>query len=131
LVKLSDFNHITEMRLFMTRKLLILAVLSVAILTACQSAAGSPTTPPPADTDVELETPRAAASPTAEIAPTATQEASDDQKSNPDEANCTVVSRQPTPGPTEQSLVPLVSDTDWTHGPEDAEVTIIEYGDFQ
>jgi len=68
---------------------------------------------------VELDTPRAAASPTAEIAPTATQEASDDQKSNPDEANCTVVSRQPTPGPTEQSLVPLVSDTDWTHGPED------------
>jgi hypothetical protein len=114
LVKLSDFNHNIEMRLFMTRKLLILAVLSVAILTACQSAAGSPTTPPPADTDVALDTPRAAASPTVEIAPTATQ-----------------VSRQPTPGPTEQSLVPLVSDTDWTHGPEDAKVTIIEYGDFQ
>ena len=119
------------MRLLMARKLLILAVLLAVILAACQSAAVSPTTSPPEDTDVELDTPRAAASPTVEIAPTATQEASDDQVSSSDEANCTVVSRQPTPGPTEQSLVPLVSDTDWTHGPEDAEVTIIEYGDFQ
>lgn len=115
----------------MARKLLILAALSAVILAACQSAAGSPTTPPPTGTDVELDTPRAAASPTVEIAPTATQEASDDQVSSLDEANCTVVSRQPTPGPTEQSLVPPVSDSDWTHGPEDARVTIIEYGDFQ
>lgn len=47
------------------------------------------------------------------------------------DANCTVVSRQPTPGPTEQSLVPPVSADDWTHGPDDAAVTFIEYGDFQ
>jgi hypothetical protein len=47
------------------------------------------------------------------------------------EVNCTVVSREPTPGPTEQSLIPPVNETDWVHGPEDAKVTIIEYGDFQ
>lgn len=47
------------------------------------------------------------------------------------EANCTVVSHQPTPGPTEQSLVPPVGSGDWTFGPDDAAVTFTEYGDFQ
>jgi len=47
------------------------------------------------------------------------------------ESNCTVVSHQPTPGPTEQSLVPPVGNGDWTYGPDDAAVTFIEYGDFQ
>lgn len=45
--------------------------------------------------------------------------------------NCTVVSRNPTPGPTEQSLFPPVSEGDWVNGPEEAEVTFIEYSDFQ
>ena len=58
-----------------------------------------------------------------------TQEA--EQAPEQAEVYCTVVSRQPTPGPTEQSLVPLVGDQDWTQGPDDAQVTFIEYGDFQ
>jgi hypothetical protein len=45
--------------------------------------------------------------------------------------NCTVVSRRPTPGPTEQSLFPPVDEDDWVKGEEDAPVTIIEYSDFQ
>jgi cyclophilin family peptidyl-prolyl cis-trans isomerase/protein-disulfide isomerase len=45
--------------------------------------------------------------------------------------SCTAISPQPTPGPTEQSLFPLVSETDWVKGPADAAVTIIEYSDFQ
>ena len=45
-------------------------------------------------------------------------------------ASCTVVSTVPTPGPTEQSLFPPVGEADWVHGPDTAEVTIIEYGDF-
>lgn len=45
--------------------------------------------------------------------------------------NCTVVSRRPTPGPTEQSLFPPVDEDDWVKGEEDAQVTIIEYSDFQ
>ena len=45
-------------------------------------------------------------------------------------AGCTVVSPQPTPGPTEQSAFPPVSDEDWVKGPETAFLTIIEYGDF-
>lgn len=46
-------------------------------------------------------------------------------------AGCTVVSLLPTPGPTEQSLFPDVSENDWSRGPLTASVTIIEYSDFQ
>ncbi|MBW8010393.1 MAG: hypothetical protein FVQ83_04005 [Chloroflexi bacterium] len=45
--------------------------------------------------------------------------------------NCTVSSPQPTPGPTQQSIFPAVSEQDWALGPETASLTIIEYGDFQ
>ncbi|MDD5468026.1 MAG: hypothetical protein PHS96_09480 [Anaerolineales bacterium] len=44
---------------------------------------------------------------------------------------CTVVTADPTPGATEESLFPPVSDEDWIVGPETAEVTIFEYSDFQ
>lgn len=46
-------------------------------------------------------------------------------------ANCTVVSQQPTPGPTEQSLFPPVSAADWVQGAPSATVTFVEYSDFQ
>lgn len=115
----------------MLKKLLILMVLLMVFLAACQSAAGIPTTPPPANLDPQEDPPVTAASPTPETASTASQDEPSDQVDNSQEANCTVVSRQPTPGPTEQSIVPAVSDSDWTHGPKNADVTIIEYGDFQ
>jgi hypothetical protein len=44
---------------------------------------------------------------------------------------CTVISPKPTPGPTEQSVFPPVDDADWQFGPRDAEITFVEYGDFQ
>jgi hypothetical protein len=46
-------------------------------------------------------------------------------------ANCTVVSREPTPGPTEESLFPPPGESDCVVGPETATMTIYEYGDFQ
>lgn len=45
--------------------------------------------------------------------------------------NCTVVSRSPTPGPTQESLFPPVGEGDWVKGAEDAQVTFVEYSDFQ
>jgi len=45
--------------------------------------------------------------------------------------SCTVKSPKPTPGPTEESLLPPPSDQDWVKGSDDAQVTIIEYSDFQ
>lgn len=44
-------------------------------------------------------------------------------------AGCTVVSQET--DPAEESALARVSETDWAQGPEDAYVTIIEYGDFQ
>jgi hypothetical protein len=53
------------------------------------------------------------------------------EKTNPQDVSCSVVSKQPTPGPTEQSLFAPVSDKDWVEGKAEAEVTFIEYSDFQ
>jgi hypothetical protein len=47
------------------------------------------------------------------------------------DAGCTVITKEPTPGPTAESIFPAVSDADWVKGPADAKVTIIEYSDFQ
>ena len=44
---------------------------------------------------------------------------------------CTVVSRQPTPDPTEQALLPPVGEGDWIKGSENAHITLLEYSDFQ
>ncbi|OGN98952.1 MAG: hypothetical protein A2Z71_00740 [Chloroflexi bacterium RBG_13_50_21] len=44
---------------------------------------------------------------------------------------CTVITRKPTPGPTEESIYPPVSESDHVKGPDNAKVTIIEYSDFQ
>ena len=46
-------------------------------------------------------------------------------------SGCTVVTRKYSPEPTQESIFPPVSSTDWIIGPETAAVTLIEYGDFQ
>jgi cyclophilin family peptidyl-prolyl cis-trans isomerase/protein-disulfide isomerase len=46
-------------------------------------------------------------------------------------AGCTVISPDPTPGPTEESMFPPVTEKDWSIGPANATVTILEYGDYQ
>jgi cyclophilin family peptidyl-prolyl cis-trans isomerase/protein-disulfide isomerase len=50
---------------------------------------------------------------------------------SPSPPECTVISEEPTPGPTGPSLFLPVRDTDWVRGPQDAAVTILEYSDFQ
>ncbi|MCX8061945.1 MAG: peptidylprolyl isomerase [Anaerolineales bacterium] len=46
-------------------------------------------------------------------------------------AGCTAKSPRPTPGPTEVSLFPPVSDSDYQRGSSDARVTFVVYCDFQ
>ena len=110
---------------------LILFVLLALVLTACQSStptelvvatAEAAATQPPADTNVPTE-----------VSEPAATKASEDAPANESvvRAKCTVVSRDPTPGPTEESLFDPVSESDWARGLDTAAVTIIEYSDFQ
>ena len=46
-------------------------------------------------------------------------------------ARCFADSREATPDPTAEALLPPITVADWSTGPDDAHVSIIEYGDFQ
>jgi hypothetical protein len=114
----------------MFKKIFTLSLLLIVFLAACQSAATSPTALPGVQDNPDQtsqDEPATDLPPLPEVSPTPPTGEVEVQG----ETTCTVVSRQPTPGPTEQSIVPPLSDSDWAHGPEDAKVTIIEYGDFQ
>jgi cyclophilin family peptidyl-prolyl cis-trans isomerase/protein-disulfide isomerase len=119
----------------MIRRIFFLVVLLALALSACQGAGpvtGStvPTAPanlPPLPTVTATPSSAAAISPAAVVSPTATSVTSAADVP----LGCTVVSTQPTPGPTQESLFPSVSSSDWTRGPADASVTIVEYADFQ
>ena len=63
--------------------------------------------------------------------PTDSPSATQSQQDTIGQPGCTVVTRQPTPGPTEQALIPPVVEKDWNKGPEDAYITLVEYSDFQ
>lgn len=47
------------------------------------------------------------------------------------QARCIAESRDVTPNPTTQALLPPIDATDWSKGPEDAHIQIVEYADFQ
>ena len=109
----------------MVKRIVILSFILVFFLAACQSAASSPTTEAVdqvTETEAATEPP-----PLPEVSPTPAAENVEVQG----EANCTVVSRQSSTDADQESPVPPVDAADWAHGPADAAVTIIEYGDFQ
>ena len=115
----------------MRKTFLILFLLIATLLTACQSSA--PTEQVTATEQVANTKP-----PTAMAEPTeaATEQAAPTLEEVAVEGSlvrmtCTVESRDPTPGPTEASIFPPVSESDWEQGPDSAKVTIIEYSDFQ
>ncbi len=114
----------------MMKKIITLILILVVFLVACQSAPTSLTEASSTEADpaqIGEDAPSTELPPLPEVSPTPAAE----QTGNLGGANCTVVSSQPEPGPTEQSIVSAVSEADWVHGPQDAEITIIEYGDFQ
>lgn len=76
-------------------------------------------------TTLPTETEQAAETTAAVISVTATPV-------SPEEGpNCAPFSMLPTPDPSEDSLFPEVSETDWVEGPQDALVTLVVYSDFQ
>ena len=111
----------------MVKKIVVLMIVLSVFMVSCSSANTELPTDPTTGSPVETEAASTEPAELPEVSPTSESGQATEQA----EANCTVVSRQPTPGPTEQSLVPAVSDEDWTHGSDDAAVTLIEYGDFQ
>jgi len=92
----------------MSIKTLIMFFLLALALVAC----GQSTPAPP------VQTP---ATPTSALATIAA----------PREPGCSVVTRRASPAPTEQPLIPEVSQNDWALGSPDAPLTIIAYSDFQ
>jgi hypothetical protein len=104
----------------MPKRTLYLLFVIALILAACQSASPTvtaPTAAKPATATRMTKTP---------TIPDALQQA---LAAAP--AGCTVISPNNTPGPTEQSIYPPVTDKDWSTGPKDATITLLEYSDFQ
>lgn len=98
----------------MPRKILSFLVLSTWLLAACAQTPGA-------------ATPQV--SQAADASPAVQNTAVAPQASAP-QSQCTVIALRPTPGPTEDAIIPPVGERDWTKGPADAYVTILEYSDF-
>ena len=120
----------------MQKRIVIYLLAGALMLSACQSA----TSPQVVETQIATPSATAIQKMTAIQEATATLAVTEEKGGEKptgqsvttgNTANCTVVSQSPTPGATEQSIFPPVSDSDWTIGPDTAAVTIIEYGDFQ
>jgi hypothetical protein len=115
------------------RRIIPIMVLVSLLLSACQAATSQATLQPSG-------TPRPTAS-----APVATATIAKPSTSTPESKStssslelasgsspgCTVQSPFPTPGPTEQALLPPTGINDWVVGSESAQITFTEYSDFQ
>lgn len=108
---------------------LLLAALAL-VLAACQPQSAPPDTAMPATTEASSEpTDAPLASPTIEQ-PTAMPDPAQTAMVGPQAPpGCTVVSQAD--ASSSDSPFPEISADDWVQGPEDAYVSIIEYGDFQ
>jgi hypothetical protein len=109
------------------RKLLIPIVLLAGVLLSACASKSTPTTLPASEVPATPTSQPTLAGP----APTTVLEVPQSAELTGPDSGCTVIARQPTPGPTQTSLYPPVTEADHTKGPENARVTIIEYSDFQ
>ncbi len=102
----------------MNKRAIVIFIILIGLLTGCQGY--SPTRVNTIDIPQTLPVPTntlpgSALSQPADNAPT----------------GCTVISPNPTPGPTEESIFAPITEKDWSMGSADATVTILEYGDYQ
>lgn len=120
------------------RLFIVLAILAL-LLVACQANTATPAsteTVESGDQESSLpsevtDTPQETAPPETATLPPETPTPAQISAETSGTPGCTVESPRPTPGPTQQSIFPPVTDEDWATGPEDAFITILEYGDFQ
>jgi hypothetical protein len=106
----------------MIKKILLPVLLLAWLSSACTGS--SQKTPTATALPEAYNTETSASTPITQPTPQSTRDASTG-------SGCTVVSPQPTPGPTEQSLFPPVSEEDWVRGPSTAPVTVMIYSDYQ
>lgn len=107
----------------MTKHILVLLLVFTLFLAACSGGSqASPTIAAPTASQPATAAPKSEATATTAGGAAAIADVA---------AGCTVISPKNTPGPTEQSLFPPVTDKDWSTGPKDARITLIEYSDFQ
>jgi len=110
-------------------KFLILTLILALLLGACQAATPqatsedgfTPTEEPVKETEASASTQAAAP----------TQPAQTSLTSSEPMPGCRVTGAQLKPNPTLEALFPAISEKDWTKGPSDATVTILDYSDFQ
>jgi len=123
----------------MLKRTLIVFFLLSLLLAGCQGQSATPATEPAGQETKALVTQSDTAGNASQVpaetdSPILTETqppASTTPGEKPAVANCTVVSLEPTPGPTEESLFPPPGESDWVVGPETATMTVYEYSDFQ
>lgn len=104
----------------MRKRTVIFAVL-ILLLAACRAATGEATPPGSSPTPAATPAETGASAPSAHALPAMGLPMT----------GCTVATLLPQADPTVESLFPPVSEADWSAGPEEAAVTLVEYGDFQ
>lgn len=120
-------------------KTLLLIVLILVVLTACGRSGEDLAAELAENTPIEVEETLPADTPTVAVQEEGSIQPMVEKTSESAElpvlevslvSECTLVSSQPDP-PQEYAEIFAVSEDDWVIGPEDAAITLIEYGDFQ
>jgi hypothetical protein len=125
-------------KIYRTKPLVVLFLMTMLLLAACGSAAQSPTAETPTNqaAATETESQPTEAQPTeaqsTEAEPTETQAAKSggDVSAVGTQMECTLVSDQPDVPPELEAIFGVTED-DWVVGPDSAAVTFVEYSDFQ
>jgi len=111
------------------KRLLSVLSLGLALLISACSSSASPAVSTPVEPPEEGAT--TALPPTVAAEPTSTEPGPVVVTETPADPTCEVDPPRPTPNPTDEMLFSVDPEEDWTKGPADAAITIVEYGDFQ